>query len=217
MHRLLVKQMKKDTTAEEKIRKAARQVFTLKGFAGCTSREIAKVAGENVALVNYYFRSKSQLFRIIFEDALEEFVNSMVVVFGSNKSLREKMTIFIEKEYAFLAKHPEIPAFLLNEMNREDGYSLPSNAHFEKIASTGIFNECLRAQQEGTMRNIDLRSIPLLIMSNCHYPVMAKNLIMHLQGMLDLEYEENLKQHREHVSQMLVQYLFPDNQKLTHE
>jgi AcrR family transcriptional regulator len=209
--------MKKDSPTEEKIRHAARQVFTTKGFAGCTSREIAKVAGENVALVNYYFRSKSQLFQIIFEDALEEFVNSMVVVFGSNKSLREKMAIFIEKEYAFLAKHPEIPAFLLNEMNREDGYSLQSNVHFEKIADTGVFDECLLAQQEGTMRIIDLRSIPLLIMSNCHYPVMAKNLIMHLQGMDDLEYDENLQQHREHVSQMLVQYLFPDNKKVAHE
>ena len=209
--------MKKDSPTEEKIRHAARQVFTTKGFAGCTSREIANVAGENVALVNYYFRSKSQLFQIIFEDALEEFVNSMVVVFGSNKSLREKMAIFIEKEYAFLAKHPEIPAFLLNEMNREDGYSLQSNVHFKKIAATGVFDECLLAQQEGTMRIIDLRSIPLLIMSNCHYPVMAKNLIMHLQGMDDLEYDENLQQHREHVSQMLVQYLFPDNKKVAHE
>ena len=203
--------MKKDSTTEEKIRQAARQVFTAKGFAGCTSREIANAAGENVALVNYYFRSKSQLFRIIFEDALEEFVNSMVVIFGSDKSLREKMAIFIEKEYVFLAKHPEIPAFLLNEMNREDGYTIPSNVHFEKIAATGVFDECLNAQKEGTMRQIDLRSIPLLIMSNCHYPVMAKNLIMHIQGMSEYEYDENLKQHREHVAQMLVQYLFPEN------
>ena len=204
------KQMKKDSSTEDKIRQAARQVFLTKGFSGCTSREIAKAAGENVALVNYYFRSKGQLFKLVFEDALEEFVNSMVLVFGSDKSLKEKMAIFIEKEYAFLAKHPEIPAFLLNEMNREDGCSIPSNEHFEKIASTGVFNECIKAQQEGSMRQIDLRSIPLLIMSNCHYPIMAKNLITHLQGMTDSEYEENLKQHREHVAQMLVTYLFPE-------
>ena len=210
MQRQWQKQMKKDSSTEEKIRQAARQVFLAKGFAGCTSREIAEVAGENVALVNYYFRSKGQLYKMIFEDALEDFVNSMIVVFGSDKSLKEKMTIFIEKEYAFLAKHPEIPAFLLNEMNREDGCSIHSNVHFEKIAATGVFEQCIKAQQEGSMRPIDLRSIPLLIMSNCHYPIMAKNLIMHLQGMNDNEYEENLKQHREHVSQMLVNYLFPE-------
>ncbi|MCE2711597.1 MAG: TetR family transcriptional regulator, partial [Cryomorphaceae bacterium] len=182
-----------------------------KGFDGCTSREIAKAAGENVALVNYYFRSKSQLFKLIFEDAMEEFVNSMVVVFGSERSLKEKMAIFIEKEYDFLAKHPEIPSFLLNEMNREDGCSIPPNVHFEKIASTGVFEECMKAQQEGKMRPIDLRSIPLLIMSNCHYPVMAKNLMMHLQSMTAEEFDENLKRHREHVAQMLVDYLFPEN------
>ncbi len=210
MQRLKQLQMKKDSSTEEKIRQAAKQVFLAKGFSGCTSREIAEAAGENVALVNYYFRSKSQLFQLVFQDALEEFVNSMVVVFGSGKSLKEKMAIFIEKEYAFLAKHPEIPAFLLNEMNREDGCSIPSNVHFEKIAATGVFAECLQAQQEGSMRQIDLRSIPLLIMSNCHYPIMAKNLIMHLQGMNDVEYDENLKKHRELVSEMLVNYLFPE-------
>ncbi len=203
--------MGKDSSTEEKIRHAARQVFLSKGFDGCTSREIAKAAGENVALVNYYFRSKSQLFKLIFEDAMEEFVNSMVVVFGSERSLKEKMAIFIEKEYDFLAKHPEIPSFLLNEMNREDGCSIPPNVHFEKIASTGVFEECMKAQQEGKMRPIDLRSIPLLIMSNCHYPVMAKNLMMHLQSMTAEEFDENLKRHREHVAHMLVDYLFPEN------
>jgi TetR/AcrR family transcriptional regulator len=202
--------MMKDSSTEAKIRNAARQVFMSKGFSGCTSREIAQVAGENVALVNYYFRSKSKLFQLIFEDALEAFVNSMVLVFGSDKSLKEKMSIFIEKEYAFLSEHPEIPAFLLNEMNREDGCSFASNKHFEKIASTGVFAACLQAQEEGTMRRIDLRSIPLLIMSNCHYPIMAKNLITHLQGMSDSDYQENLIAHRKHVIEMLVTYLFPE-------
>ncbi|MFM7388296.1 MAG: TetR family transcriptional regulator [Bacteroidota bacterium] len=47
---------------EQKIKDAALTVFIQKGFVNCTSREIAREAGMNVALVNYYFRSKSKLF-----------------------------------------------------------------------------------------------------------------------------------------------------------
>lgn len=203
--------MKKDATTEEKIREAARQVFLAKGFDGCTSREIAKAAGENVALVNYYFRSKSQLFRIVFEAAMEDFVMSMISVFSSNRSLQDKMSIFIEKEYEFLEKHPELPNFILNEMNREDGCAIDHNALFEKVAATGIFEECIRAQKEGKMRQISIPSIPILIMSNCHYPVMARNLMKSLHGMTDEQYTENLKVHREHVKTMLVDFLFSKN------
>jgi AcrR family transcriptional regulator len=79
--------MKKDQSTEEKIKEAARTVFLTKGFEGCSSREIAKAAGMNVALVNYYFRSKSQLFELIFKAALEDFMLSMIQVFSSDQSL----------------------------------------------------------------------------------------------------------------------------------
>ena len=93
--------MKKDTTTEEKIKEAARTVFLTKGFEGCSSREIAKAAGMNVALVNYYFRSKSQLFQLIFKAAMEDFMESMIYVFNTDQPLEDKMRIFIEREYDF--------------------------------------------------------------------------------------------------------------------
>lgn len=202
--------MKKDTTTEEKIKAAAKEVFLAKGFAGCSSREIAKAAGENVALVNYYFRSKGHLFEMIFKSAMEEFLLSMLYVFSSDQSLEEKMRIFIEKEYEFLAKHPELPSFIINEMNREEGCSsMAHNVHFEKIAETGIFNECKQAQEEGRMRDINLLSITLLVMSNCQYPVMAQNLMQTIHNLSEQEYNDQLSKHKEYVIEMLVNFLFP--------
>lgn len=204
--------MKKDETTEEKIKAAAKEVFLAKGFSGCSSREIAKAAGENVALVNYYFRSKGQLFEMIFKSAMEDFMLSMVHVFSSDQSLEQKMRIFIGREFEFLAKHPELPSFIINEMNREEGCSAGEHvAHFEKIAETGIFNECIQAQANGTMREISLLSVTLLVMSNCQYPIMAKNLLKNLHQLTDEDYTSQLKSHQEHVTEMLVNYLFPNN------
>ena len=204
--------MKKDATTEEKIKAAAKEVFLAKGFAGCSSREIAKAAGENVALVNYYFRSKGQLFELIFKAAMEDFLLSMIHVFNSEQSLEQKMRIFIEREFEFLSKHPELPSFIINEMNREEGCAAGEHTiHFEKIAETGIFNECVKAQLDGTMREINLISVTMLIMSNCQYPTMAKNLMKNIHQLTDEEYTLQLKTHQSHVTEMLVNYLFPKN------
>ena len=47
-----------DTNTEAKIKTAARNVFHKKGFAGTRTRDIAKEANMNLALLNYYFKSK---------------------------------------------------------------------------------------------------------------------------------------------------------------
>jgi AcrR family transcriptional regulator len=64
---MAVKKVKKelDTTTEAKIKAAARVVFHKKGFAATRTRDIAEEAGINLALLNYYFRSKEKLFDII--------------------------------------------------------------------------------------------------------------------------------------------------------
>ena len=108
--------MCKASTTEEKIKEAAKSVFLSKGFSGCTSREIAKEAGMNVALVNYYFRSKNQLFLIIYQTVMHDFMLSMMEVFSTELSLKEKVSLLIDREYEFLTKHPEIPTFVLNEL-----------------------------------------------------------------------------------------------------
>ena len=57
------KQMnEQEQSTEEKILEAASEVFTKKGFAGTRTRDIAEKAGINLALLNYYFRSKEKLF-----------------------------------------------------------------------------------------------------------------------------------------------------------
>jgi AcrR family transcriptional regulator len=201
--------MKKDNSTEEKIRQAAKEVFISKGFAGCSTREIAKVSGMNVALVNYYFRSKSQLFALIFNAAMEDFTNTMVEVFGRDLSLPEKMRILIDKEYDFLTKHPELPAFIINETNRESGISFANANFFEKISETGIFEQCLEAQKKGEMRVIDIRNMTLFILSNCHYPFMSKNMMKSMLKIDDDQVKEAIELHKTHVTELLVNYLFP--------
>lgn len=47
-----------DINTEAKILEAARTIFHKKGYAATRTRDIAEEAGINLALLNYYFRSK---------------------------------------------------------------------------------------------------------------------------------------------------------------
>jgi TetR/AcrR family transcriptional regulator len=203
--------MPKDKQAEEKIKAAAKRVFVSKGFSGCTSREIAKEAGTNVALVNYYFRSKNQLFLLIYQSVTEDFFLSMVDVFSSNLSLKDKVRELIEREFEFLGRHPEIPVFVINEMERNKNAGIEPHVILSKLSTTGIFQEAIEAQEKGVMRKVDLVSIIMLIMSNCQHPFMARLLNQQMNGLSDEQYIQQLSTHKEVVKEMLLHYLFPTN------
>ncbi len=54
-----------DKSTEEKIKIAAERLFMENGFSGTRTRDIAEAADINLALLNYYYRSKENLFNII--------------------------------------------------------------------------------------------------------------------------------------------------------
>ena len=201
--------MDKDHSAEAKILDAARSIFVEKGFNGCSSREIANQAGLNVALVNYYFKSKENLFHKVVSTILNEFAASIFDIFKSNLSLEHKTRIMIEHEYDLLSKHPEIPAFIIGELGKRNE-SFFQSLNFEMaIEQAEIHKQVIEAQNKGDMRKLDIVNILLLVMSNCHFPFMARPMINAVHSVNDTQYQDYLKIHKQYVTEMVINYLFP--------
>ncbi len=203
---------KMNCSAEDKIKQVALRVFIQKGSANCTSREIAREAGINVALVNYYFRSKSKLFAIIFETVMQEFLKSLIQVFNSPLPIREKIKIVIEQEFEFLSKHPDIPNFVLNELARNPQAIQGIYPMLKMVIQSGILDETEKLQKSGDMRSMDIVQITLLILSNCQYPFMAEPLMNVIHGVSKETYKAHLQAHKNHVVNMVLGYLFPNDQ-----
>lgn len=103
---------------EMKIKEAAKKVFRSKGFAATRTRDIAEEAQINLALLNYYFKSKQQLFNIIMMEDLEDIFQ--VIINNANDkslSLREKLLSLAEKYADVIAEKPELPNFILSEVH----------------------------------------------------------------------------------------------------
>ncbi len=111
--------VEKDLGSEEKILEAARKLFTERGFAAVKTRDIAEEAGINLALLNYYFRSKEKLFDIIMVENFSRFLEGITAVLTANhESFDKKLVALVDAYITMLNKNPGIPLFVINEMHR---------------------------------------------------------------------------------------------------
>jgi AcrR family transcriptional regulator len=109
-----------DLTTEEKIKEAARKLFTQKGFDAVKTRDIAAEAGINLALLNYYFRSKEKLFEIIMVENMQEFLRGLSVMTNDeNKSIDDLIEKFADNYTIWLTKNPDLFFFILNEIKQD--------------------------------------------------------------------------------------------------
>ncbi|MBL7712800.1 MAG: TetR/AcrR family transcriptional regulator [Chitinophagaceae bacterium] len=142
-----------DISTEEKIRNAARKVFHSKGFAATRTRDIAEEAGMNLALLNYYFRSKEKLFALVMQETMQTFIQSIKVIFNDESlSLEAKVELLAGNYIEFLGANPDLPIFMLSEMRRDPSVlagklglkEIVLHSHFMQQFQQGIKAEQIR-------------------------------------------------------------------------
>ncbi|MBZ4187824.1 TetR/AcrR family transcriptional regulator [Niabella beijingensis] len=107
----------KNASTEEKIKEAARVVFTKKGYAATKTRDIAEEAGLNLALLNYYFRSKEKLFEIVMIENLQRLFSFLAPTLNNKKlTLEEKIEAIATNYIDMLFQNPDLPLFVLSEI-----------------------------------------------------------------------------------------------------
>jgi AcrR family transcriptional regulator len=113
----MTKKIKADTSTEEKIKEAARKVFTQKGYSGTRTRDIAEEAGLNLALLNYYFRSKEKLFEIVMMEKMQKLFGTLAPTLNDpTTSLESKIEKVADIYIQMLSQNPDLPIFVLSEI-----------------------------------------------------------------------------------------------------
>ncbi|MBX3256078.1 MAG: TetR/AcrR family transcriptional regulator [Chitinophagaceae bacterium] len=130
----------KQASTEEKIKEAARKVFTQKGYAATRTRDIAEEAGLNLALLNYYFRSKEKLFEMIMKEKMQQLFGVMTHLLNDKATtLDQKVEQIVSNYIDMLMQNPDLPLFVLSEIRNNTGMfrqlqvgKLIRNSHFVK-------------------------------------------------------------------------------------
>lgn len=110
----------KDISTEEKIKSAARKIFTKKGYAATRTRDIAEEAGINLALLNYYFRSKERLFDLVMLENFGQFISGVRALLNDkDTSLDQKIEALVDFYINQLLANPDLPLFIINELHSD--------------------------------------------------------------------------------------------------
>lgn len=186
-----------DTTTEEKIKNAARIVFHKKGFAAARTRDIAEEAGINLALLNYYFRSKEKLFNIVMLETFQNFFASIFLVFNdSATSLEEKIEKFASDYIDLLFQEPEIPLFIMSEIRNNPTELLQKtnikNAIFHSVF-VRQFNEGVK---EGKIRNQLFQHFMMNFMGLIIFPFIAKPLLKEISGLNEEQFNKIIEERK---------------------
>lgn len=179
-----------DSSTEDKIKAAAKTVFHKKGYSATRTRDIAEEANINLALLNYYFRSKENLFQVIMLETMQTFFKSLTDVFNdTNTSFEEKVELLAERYIDVLLANPEIPVFILNELRNQPEELLSKIGVKEILMKSEFLKQFQQNIIEKKIKQINPMHFIMNIMGMIVFPFIAKPM---LKGLGDIGDEQFL-------------------------
>lgn len=194
-------------SAQERIKLAARQVFIEKGYDRTTSRDIAQAAGINLALTNYYFRSKEKLFKLIFEEMYQTHFAAMRQHLNQElPTLQQHIEQVIDAEFASMQQSPGVAAFLIHEMHRNPTLFTPGQ--LPTVDDTVFGRLVTQAVAKAMIPPLGPLDILLLIISNIHYLFASKTMFMISNQLSEVDFDAFAQRHKQVIKDMIISYLF---------
>ena len=198
----MVKEKAQDT--EEQILEAAKEVFQKKGMDGSRMQEIADKAGINKSMLHYYYRSKQLLFEAVFTNAFSLVAPQINKILNDESSIEEKVRGFTHNYISFMSKHPYLPNFIIQELNRNPKFleKLLKNAAFPSLDK--FEQQVAEEVDQGILKPIDGRQLFINIISLNVFPFVATPLIKGLLRIDDEEFKKLIEERKAMVSEFII-------------
>ena len=188
-----------EISTEDKILLAASKVFTEKGFAGARTRDIADEAGINLALLNYYFRSKEKLFdQVMKVKIVLLFVKIIPIISNEKTTIEEKIDLASEKYFEILSKNPNLPLFVISEIQKKNS-DIKSILPVEKILMNSVIIQQIKE------KNPELNPFHFLLnfLGMTVFPFLARPVFQNFHIMNDDEFQKFVEERKTLVPQWI--------------
>ena len=193
----------KDNT-EEKVLSAARIVFHKSGYAGARMEEIAKVAGVNKALLNYYYRSKEKLFKQVFQEAFREFIQDVIKLLGSDLPLDMKIYKIVDFYTHMLLKNPDLPIFVLNEMREGPDRLADVFLEYGNFPLDILEDQLTKAFEAGHIKSTSVYTFLMNLMSLTVFPFIVSPLMENLFKLEKDEFRQVIMERKKVLPEMII-------------
>lgn len=189
---------------ELEILEAAKLVFQQKGMAGARMQEIADTANINKALLHYYYRSKQLLFEAVFKSAFSLLAPQLNKVLNDDSNLFEKIENFTENYVTFVSKHPYLPNFVIQELNKNPEFviTLRAQKNFPSMETFSL--QVTEYISKGRIRPITAEQLLINILSLNIFPFIGQPLLMALLNVDQDRYNQIVKDRKTEVASFII-------------
>lgn len=194
----------KDNKTEEQILEAAQKIFQAKGMDGARMQEIADKASINKAMLHYYYRSKQLLFEAVFKKSFALLAPQLNGILNDDSSLEDKIKNFTHNYISFIIKHPYLPNFIIQELNRNPEFIKKIK---KNVAFPNINKFKLQVQKEvnaGNIIPISAEQLFINILALNIFPFVASPLIKAFTEVDDNDYKSLLEARKKEVSDFII-------------
>ena len=184
-----------ELSTEDKILLAASKVFTEKGFSGTRTRDIAEEAGINLALLNYYFRTKEKLFEQVMKVKIVLLFGQIIPIVTNEKTtLEEKIDLASVKYFDILTKNPNLPIFVLSEIQKKTS-DIKSILPFDKVLKNSVIIKQIQEKKP------DFNPFHFLLnfISMTVFPFLGKPILQSFDFMNDAEFQKFVEERKAFV------------------
>ncbi len=167
------------TDPEARILATARELFIERGFAATSMSDIAARTGIKRPVLHYYFRTKERLFQAVFGEIISSFVPQVhLIVTQSGTPFSERLSAVIDAYYSVFVLHPQLPLFVMGEMNRDIRHLLGAiTAMGYDDMIRGMAQSIRDEMDAGNVRRIPLREVFLSFYGLLIAPFASRNLM----------------------------------------
>jgi TetR/AcrR family transcriptional regulator len=191
--------MKKDET-EEIIKSTAKRLFFVEGKFNATTQEIADAAGVNRTLINYYFRSRDNLFNLIFEDAIKKEDEQREMILASDLPFKQKIEKYIDDSFRLGNEFPYLETYIVSRIN--DGCFYKNDEDFNRFIKA--FKKEFDAEvKAGNIEDMEPIQFIFNIASLVSFPFAVRPLLQKSMRIDDKEFERIIKNRKEVIMKVL--------------
>lgn len=201
--------MAKNKNTEQKIFDAATELFLEKGVDRTSVRDIAAKAGINLALMNYYFRSKENLFDAIFTNLVKKNTKELVKILDSDLELPDKIRQYVTSYIDILLKNPLLVSFFMAILHRSREKITEMEVISLLYGREKFTQQIIDEGKKGTIRKTDPSHFFVDMISMITFPFAIRPMIMDKNGLNDEEYDKFIEERKDHISEMLLKSLTP--------
>lgn len=190
---------------EETIINAARAEFVKHGYECTSMSEIAARAGINRPTLHYYFRTKEKMFQAVFGDIVETFIPNIQSIAESDLPFIDKLRAIIDKYIAAFAQNPDVPCFIINEIERDPQHLLATakEIHIDKLLKT-LHQSMLKEIEAGKIKPIAPEKMFCTFYGLLVFPIVSKKVtkIIFFNNQ-ESDYQEFMQNWKEHIIRIM--------------